>query len=184
MKTPAILIGLLTLTVAQAVGAQAVPPQQTKASKILQQLAVENATNVGRILPTGIQVLLDNGATVDLRSELRGRTILIEVKPGRCPACQQIFSFLQANAASFSKAQHARIVVLVTESATPPNLSMPAKVTVLHTASAMTRKGFLAGKWTPATFFFDTDHKLIKRQTGLVGEPESTLRFPSTPNPK
>lgn len=161
--------------------ATAQPPSSADATlnaRLWHQMQLENAMNVGKVLPTGIVVQDAAGKSVDLRQVLHGPVVLLKVATD-CPPCVKMLDWIRGHAAEYEKTEGATIAVLFIRSAdTPQPKELPPDVIVLHTSSYLA-DGFLGGLLTPAEFFFDKQFKLIDRRSGYNKDIGQKLQFPA-----
>jgi len=138
----------------------------------------ERKAHVGEYLPSGIEVIDSKGETVDLRAVLKGPAILFRIHPD-CPPCEDILAMLRKPDTT-RPAKGTAIVVLRTNDAGHGSMDLPDWVVAFHTADKLQGDGFLDGKVTPTTFYFDGEMKLVRR---TVGTPplvtDTLLRVPS-----
>lgn len=130
--------------------------------------------NVGDVLPSGLMVKDRHGQDMDLRDALGSRTILFKFDPD-CKPCGEIMDFLRENRPE----DNTTVVVLMVKDTggTVPDLS--PRTTYLRTALDMRSEGFLAGKYTPTTFYFDEKFRLVKREVGAPFSIANLLQFPT-----
>ena len=171
---------LLTLTLLLVAGAgfsadgaaQALAPLDAEAAVQFQR---EMTRNVGRALPAGLVVQDRDGRDMDLRDALGTRTILFKFGP-QCEPCAEILAYLKDNPPG--EADPTVEVLMVGQNESDVLEPLPG-IRLLHSASEMEEEGFLAGKYTPTTFYFDADSVLVKREVGAPFSLAQLLRFPS-----
>lgn len=152
---------------------QATPPDT---ATFIRLMRAENALNVGKTLPAGIQVVNAEGNTVDLRAALHGPVVVLRIDPA-CTPCEQLLDYVRANAVEYMRSQHTSIAVLRTKDSGHAALSLPQMVTELHTKDGLDG-GFLAGKIAPTAYFFDGELRLLARRGGMTTA-EEFMRFPA-----
>ncbi len=152
--------------------AQTLAPLDAEAAVQFQR---EMTRNVGRTLPSGLVVQDRDGRDIDLRDTLGTRTILFKLGPD-CEPCVEILDYLKDN--PLGKTDPTIVILMVGQDETELPESLPG-INLLHSSSDMVDEGFLAGKYTPTTFYFDADSVLVKREVGAPFSLAQLLRFPS-----
>ncbi len=173
-----LILGLCIVVTGQVRGALAQfdGPADPRASQMFSQ---ERSANVGDTLPTGIEVLNRKGKTVDLREVLRGPVILFKISSS-CEPCDLILAMLRQSEGSDPDTPKATLAVLRVGDKSYASMELPQEILEFRTASAL-EDGFLGGRITPTTFYFDIDLKLVKRFPGQPMDAKNLLRFPARP---
>ncbi|MGE0208784.1 MAG: hypothetical protein AB7S42_06550 [Lysobacteraceae bacterium] len=166
------LVLMAWLGIASSAHAQTATPLSPKAAAQFQR---EMRRHVGDVLPAGLMVKSRQGQDVDLRDALGSRTILFKLDP-ECEPCLEFMDFLRKHR---PKDDQVTIVVLMVKDTGTTIPDLPPQVIYLRTALDMRSEGFLAGEYTPTTFYFDEASTLIKREVGAPFSLENLLQFPT-----
>lgn len=164
-------LALAAWLVVSSASVQATPPLQAEAAVEFQR---EMRKNVGNVLPFGLVVKNRHGDEVDLRSALGSQTVLIKIDPD-CPPCEEITAFLREHREWNGDT---KVIVLMVKDTGDTIPDLPPQVTFLHTTADMRSDGFLAGKYTPTTFYFDEGGRLVKRDVGAPASLGNLVQFP------
>ena len=135
------------------ISAQAATPLDAKAAAQFQR---EMRRHVGVVFPTGLMARNRLGQEVDVRDAFGSRTILLKNPP-------------EADTS---------VIVMMVDDAREAAPDLPPEVTYLHTAEDLRSGGFLAGEYTPTTFYFDENLRLLKREVGAPFPISNLLQFP------
>lgn len=125
----------------------------------------------------GLMVENRRGQNVDVRDALGPQTILFKLDPD-CAPCEQIMDLLREDP---PRDDEATVVVLMVKDTGGTAPDLPPQVTYLRTTLDMRSEGFLAGEYTPTTFYFDQESRLVKREVGAPFPLQSLLQFPAAP---
>ena len=173
-----LIMGLCIVATGQTKGALAQfdGPADPRASQMFSQ---ERSANIGDTLPAGIEVLNRKGKTVDLRETLQGPVILFKINQN-CPPCDEILAMLRQSEGNGLGTPKATLAVLRVGDKSHVSMELPQAILELHSSSAL-EDGFLGGKLTPTTFYFDKTLSLVKRVPGRPMETTNLLQFPAQP---
>jgi hypothetical protein len=143
-------------------------------AKIVQLMKAENGQHIGEKLPASLQVEDRAGARIILASALKGPSWIVVINPN-CRPCQELIDYLRAHQGR--SPQGYPVAILSFERDRALLRQVPHEIP-FYVSVAPRKDSFFSGTMTPALFFFDKNHNLLGRQSGLVGTPESTLSVP------
>lgn len=152
------------------ISAQAATPLDAKAAAQFQR---EMRRHVGEVFPAGLMARNRLGQEVDVRDAFGSRTILLKLDKN-CEPCMEIIDFLQKNPPEADTS----VIVMMVDDAGEAAPDLPPEVTYLHTAEDLRSGGCLAGEYTPTTFYFDENLRLLKREVGAPFPISNLLQFP------
>ncbi len=133
--------------------------------------------SVGEVLPADFEVIDAQGKAIKLATRLKGPAILFKIKDG-CPPCEELLGVVREQ----GTAGAVQFVVLRVGASEHNDLRLPARVEQFHVVSQL-HDGFLGGRLTPTTFYFDQSLRLKQRKPGLPVNPRSLLAFPEAKAP-
>ena len=148
---------------------------QAGAPTMLERMQAENGQHIGEKLPATLWVDDRAGTRITLAGVLKGPGWVVVVSPG-CQPCQELIDYLRAHQ---GRSPQGYPVALLSFERDRALLRQVPRDIPLYVSVVPRKDSFFSGTMTPALFFFDKNHNLLGRQSGLVGTPESTLSVPA-----